>query len=77
MKRKIEICCEAMLKAIANRDVVPTFNWRAPNLTETQPRHGELSIGVSIRERSGNAMDCCPWCGTELPFPYEEDASEG
>jgi len=64
MKKNIIVCCEAMLKAITNRDVVPTWNWGAPN---------ELTIGISIRERSGNAIKSCPWCSKELPFPYEEE----
>lgn len=68
MKKNIVICCEAMLKAIANRDVVPTWNWHGVG-----PIASELSIGVSIRERSGNAIKRCPWCGKPLPFPYEED----
>lgn len=64
MKKNIVICCETMLKAIANRDVALTWKWDASS---------ELSIGVSIRERSGNAMKHCPWCGKYLPFPYGED----
>lgn len=66
MKKDIVICCEAMLKAIANRDVVPTWNW-----TVGTPK--DLVIGVTIRERSGSAIKNCPWCSKELPFPYEEE----
>jgi len=61
MKRNIVICCEAMLRAIGHRDVVVTAE----------------SVGgpfnVTIRERSGNRINNCPWCGTELPFKYEEE----
>lgn len=66
MKHGITICCEAMLKAIANRDVVPTWNWSAGT-----PK--ELFIGIAIRERSGNAMTNCPWCGDKLPFKFDEE----
>jgi len=61
MKHNIVICCEAMLRAIGHRDVVVT----------TEYVH-KTALSVTIRERSGNRINNCPWCGTELPFPCEE-----
>lgn len=60
MKHNIIICCETMLRAIGNRDVVVTTN----NI--------EKGFVVTIRERTGNRIELCPWCSTKLPFPYEE-----
>lgn len=64
MKRNIVICCEAMLRAIGHRDVVVT----AEGMSDL--------FSVTIRERSGNRINNCPWCGTELPFPYQEGDDE-
>ena len=65
MKHNIIICCEMMLRAIGNKDVVVTTEGVGPTYSQSV-------FKVTIRERSGNRIECCPWCATELPFPYEE-----
>jgi len=65
VKRNIKVCCDAMLRAIGHRDVVVTEEYsRISN---------KFPFKLTIRERSGTAINCCPWCGGKLPFEHEEE----
>jgi len=65
VKKNIKVCCDAMLRAIGNRDVVV--------IEEYSRISNKFPFKLTIRERSGTAINNCPWCSAKLPFEYEED----
>ncbi|HUW95971.1 MAG TPA: hypothetical protein VMW58_09290 [Anaerolineae bacterium] len=63
MKENIVVCCEDMFRAFGRglryQDHVDSF--------------GEVHRGVSLEASPpGPQFEYCPFCGKELPFPYEE-----
>jgi len=58
MKKKIGVCCEDMLHAIAVGYITPRID------------KGLMAVRA---EQSYPLMFAfCPWCAEKLPFPYEE-----
>lgn len=60
MKKNIVVCCEKMRDRIGNQMVNGVWP-------------GEPAV-PALQQDSGGRIEIshCPWCGKELPFPYEE-----
>ena len=61
MKKNIVVCCEAMQERIENHMVYGVWPYEPAVPQLRQSSGGQIKITH------------CPWCGKELPFPYEEE----
>lgn len=64
MKKNIVVCCEGMDEA------------RIDKYIKTEDSEDPYTVILLHNTYSGNTqrstIKFCPWCGEELPFPYEE-----